>query len=233
MIPRHSLRRHSLVWLSRPPVSDQSPDIAQAWFESGHPFMVCRTRPGEDLSLGFCLPLPLSKKSDDPRSPARIAAESKHADIQHIARPPDFHLVEDPRQDSKWHWLPANDPLKTSGGMPDIFLPPDGCTLRLIGSRMWQFLTGVRYTSERSDMDIVMDIAHCGLMDEAAAFLIKANDLSPWKLDGEISIPDLGEVHWKEWLSPANPVLVKSLEVVELRSREWIYQHHKTQVELP
>jgi phosphoribosyl-dephospho-CoA transferase len=89
---------------------------------------------------------------------------------------------------------------------------------------MWQFLTGVQYTTGSSDIDMVMDISHAALLDQASSFLTKAHDLSPWRLDAEISIPDLGEVHWKEWLTPANPVLVKSVDSVHLRPRKWFHQ---------
>lgn len=211
------IRRHSLVWLNVPPISDHSSHSVEAWFESGHPFMVCRTRLGEELSLGFCLP----RTGDDPRSPARIGVSSRSAHIQHIARPPEV-IAAEPTQPAQ-----AARPLRLSdGSLPHLPVhpwlpPPPTCTARVIGSHMWQFLTGEPYTCASSDMDLVLDIPHAGLLDEAAAFLHTAQELSAWKLDAELSIPNLGEVHWREWLSPAELVLIKSLDAVELHHRQW------------
>lgn len=87
---------------------------------------------------------------------------------------------------------------------------------------MWEFLTGVQYSSEKSDLDLVVDVADVSLIDPAVAFLSQVQAMAPWKLDAEISIPEHGEVHWKEWLAAADTVLVKSLKTVELRPREWM-----------
>ncbi len=174
--------------------------------------MVCRTRANEELSLGFCVP----PKGDGPGSPGRLAAHGKLGDIQEIRRPPNVMEISAlPVQD-----LEA-DPARRLpwAGWPTA---PEGCTLRLVGSRMWEFLTGVRYTSATSDLDLVIDLVDAHLLGQAATFLSGINALSPWKIDAEISIPHRGEVHWREWLSNAETILVKSLHSVDLQPRAWI-----------
>lgn len=84
---------------------------------------------------------------------------------------------------------------------------------------MWELLTGKPYTAAHSDLDLVVDLPHAGLLDEAAAFLSLAQERIPWRLDAELSVAGRGEVHWREWLSPVEQVLVKSLQTVELRDR--------------
>lgn len=180
--------------------------------------MVCRTRPGEDLSLGFCLP----RTPANAGSPDRIPAASCYAHIQHLTRPPQLTGTVPPQGHAL---LP---PLRLSAGslpgLPLLRWPPApaAVTVRVTGSRMWQFLTGKPYTSAHSDLDLVVDLPHAGLLDEAAAFLTLAQERIPWRLDGELSVAGRGEVHWREWLSPVEQVLVKSLHSVELRDRAWI-----------
>jgi len=87
---------------------------------------------------------------------------------------------------------------------------------------MWEFLTGARYTSADSDLDLVMDLPDACLADPAASFLAHAQAISPWSLDAELSFPRIGDVHWKEWHSGAETVLVKSLDAVKLFPRAWV-----------
>ena len=194
------IRRHSLVWLRTPPATSDSPDAAKAWQQAGHPFIVCRTRPDEHLSLGFCLPRPPGESG----SPTRIAAHANEASIERLCRPPDLRDA-------------ASRPAIPATVLQALLNPPAGCTVRLIGSRMWETLTGTRYTSETSDLDLVIDLTSPAAADAACGFLQAIN--SPVRIDAEISFPSIGEVHWKEWLSGTDPVLVKSLHTVSMCSR--------------
>jgi phosphoribosyl-dephospho-CoA transferase len=193
------IRRHSLVWLRNPPATPESHE-ATAWHQDGRPFIVCRTRPGEQLSLGFCLPQPPGQSG----SPIRIAAHSDVANIERFARPLDLH------DEAARRAIPVRM-------LNQLLAPPDGCSVRLIGSRMWEAITGDRYTSDTSDLDLVIDLSTPAAADPACDFLQSIE--SPCRLDAEVSFPDVGEVHWKEWQSDADPVLVKSLHAVALVSR--------------
>lgn len=207
------IRRHSLVWLKSPPLALESLSLTEAWFEAGNPFIVCRTRSREELSLGFCLP----RSPGVTGSPDRYAAHGKLADITIISRPPSV---------SEALRLSASGTTGSQCEIPWAGWPqaPEGCALRIIGSSMWELLTGVKYRTETSDIDLVLDVADAGGIDKGAAYLEQLFAQSPGKLDAEISIPNRGEVHAKEWLSLADPVLVKSLASVQLQPREWVRQ---------
>ncbi|MEX1119323.1 MAG: malonate decarboxylase holo-[acyl-carrier-protein] synthase [Terrimicrobiaceae bacterium] len=208
------IRRHSLVWLHSPPLATTSLSLVETWFEAGNPFMVCRTRENEDLSLGFCLPRP----PGDMRSPGRYAAHGKPKDIQTLSRPPAVHEIAE----AKVVGLPK-DALQKSP-WTDWPQAPEGCTIRIIGSRMWETLTGVCYTTPSSDIDLVCDLADARSIDPAATFLSELQAMSPFNIDAEISVPGRGEIHWKEWHSQAEAVLVKSREFVALKPREWVLE---------
>lgn len=125
------------------------------------------------------------------------------------------------------------DPSKSFGNpfgeIPQADRPelPSGCVPRMIGSRMWEFLTGTRYTTAQSDLDLVVDLSDAGSANQAGAFLSKLQTICSLRLDAEFSFPGRGEVHWREWLSEADPLLVKSFQEVALRPRQWFFENHE------
>jgi len=178
---------------------------AVAWHEAGQPFIVCRKRPGERLSLGFCLPKPLGQSG----SPIRIAAHSDEANVIRVDRPP--ALCSEAAQRA----IPPDV-------LNQLLSPPIGCIVRLIGSRMWEAITKTSYTNASSDLDLVIDLATSDAADPACEFL--ESFMSPIRLDAELSFPGRKEVHWKEWKSAADPLLVKSLDAVALVPRAELRQ---------
>ena len=189
------IRRHSLVWLSEAP---EGPETAAAWQEAGNPFIVCRTRPEETLSLGFCLPSASG-------APARVAARSNLSHIVETSRPP----------------LLGEVAAKLSMPVPPALLKPlEGATIRLIGSRMWEAITGTRYTTGTSDLDLVVDLSAPGVADEVCSLLAHID--CPVRIDAELSFAGKGEVHWKEW--GRDPLLVKSLHAVGVKPQSWIFE---------
>jgi len=196
------MRRHSLVWLhtlSLPPTAAE----AAAWHQAGHPFIVCRTRAGEDLSLGFCLPAAHANSGH----PLRVGVAALRDEMLKIARPPELADV-------------ASKLFTGSGILPDA---STNFTARLIGSHMWEVLTGDRYTRESSDLDLVLDLTDASAAEDAVHFLEELSARFPSRIDGELSFPGHGEVHWKEWQSGSPLVLVKSLDTVALRPRESLF----------
>lgn len=195
------IQRHSLVWLKSRKDAAWG-DAAQKWQSKGYPFMVCRTRPGEELSLGFC-PLPLENRGS---SPERIAVPAAPADIERIARPPEV------REISRQLNLAPNEYAAFEKA-------PQGCTVRLIGSHLWEVLTGARYSRKGSDLDVVVDLKDASLANAVAEFLASISERLSIPLDGELSFPGSGEVSWKEWLSGSQQVLIKAIDRVELVDR--------------
>jgi hypothetical protein len=245
-----------LVWLRNPPTTSDSME-AVAWHEAGHPFIVCRKRPGEKLSLGFCLPKPLGQSG----SPIRIAAHSDEANVARVDRPPalcseaaqraiprdiftrkqfldrinKMDKIPERRVSETllstahaacFHPVnlvnPVEAPQSPNLGLNKLLSPPIGCIVRLIGSRMWEAITGTPYTNASSDLDLVIDLATSDAADPACEFL--GSFTSPIRLDAELSFPGRKEVHWKEWKSAADPLLVKSLDAVALVPRAELRQ---------
>lgn len=183
MIPRHSL-----VWL-RDGASSLN-DEALAWQAKGYPFIVCRTRPDEELSLGFCLP--------QQNRPSRLAVAARMADIERHSRPPDI-----------------------STAMPELLVPGQvPCPVRIIGSRMWESITGLSFARTESDIDLVLDLPTASQADAAVEYLLALRALTPLRVDAELSFPERGEVHWEEWQCQSPQVLVKSTTHVALLARE-------------
>ncbi len=99
-----------------------------------------------------------------------------------------------------------------------------GLEIRVFGSWMWQALTGGSHVSGSSDLDVLIDVSTSADADRAADFLqISAAD-SPFVLDGELSIPGLGEFHWREYLKGEPEVLVKSVDAVRMLPREDLWK---------
>ena len=89
---------------------------------------------------------------------------------------------------------------------------------------MWQALAGGSYVNASSDLDVLIDVADAAGADRAADFLQRAAAECPFKLDGELSLPGLGEVHWREYLNGEPAILVKSLHAVRLVRREELWK---------
>lgn len=147
--------------------------------------MVCRTRPGEALSLGFCRP------GCEGEKPGRFAVAANAAMISRIERPPLWKM----------------DPGKAS------------FTVRLIGSGMWDQLTGERYCRADSDIDLVVDLDSSFAASAAVDFLAEVVTQSTVAIDAELSFPGVGEIHWKEWRSASPQLLIKSLHEARLIAR--------------
>jgi phosphoribosyl-dephospho-CoA transferase len=92
-----------------------------------------------------------------------------------------------------------------------------GLEPRLFGSLLWQSLTGLRYASDNSDLDILWSVGGAlpgDLLEDLATIELRA----PMRIDGEILLPDGGGVNWRELLvaKPDDTVLVKHLDRLTL-----------------
>ncbi len=89
----------------------------------------------------------------------------------------------------------------------------------IVGSRMWQWLTGLpSYAREDSDIDLVIDMLpgpQAGVMQALEEFA----DRSSLHVDAELSAPEWGEAHWRELASGSPSIMVKSLGGVRLVAR--------------
>lgn len=198
------LRRHALVWLSHTPQPDLKQDgsLVDQWHADGNPFVVCRQR-SDLLSLGFCWPAPGLR-------PRRIAVQAGHEEIVRVSRPPMLEEVAALRPDAF---------TRLSNAAADA-----GLDVRVFGSWMWQTLTGGPHVNASSDLDVLIDVASEAGADHAAAFLQREAADCPFTLDGELSFPGLGEVHWREYLSGEPALLFKSIGALRMIRREEMWK---------
>jgi phosphoribosyl-dephospho-CoA transferase len=204
-----TLRRHTLVWLSQAPGAGTGDDLRRAadWQAARRPFVVTRRRDdGHGIGLGFCTTDPLHPEL----RPRRVAA---HADPGHVAeraRPP--LLAEIAR-------CPAARPHAEAFARLGEAAAGAGLETRIYGSWMWQALTGERHVHDSSDLDVLIDVADADAAARAAAFLERAETELPFRIDGELSIEGLGEVHWREVRQDKADVLLKSIDALRLVPR--------------
>lgn len=191
-----------LVWLSHAPRAGLTADApaVEQWHAGGKPFVVSR-QSGTDacLALGFCMVAPGLR-------PRRIAVQAGHEHIVRVARPP--ALAELP---------PAFASLSAAAAKA-------GLDVRVFGSWMWQTLTGAPHVTEASDLDVLIDVSTAAEADHAATFLEAASEDSRFRVDGELSIPGLGEVHWREYLNGVPELLLKSLAGVRMIRRDDLWK---------
>ncbi|MFZ5783834.1 MAG: malonate decarboxylase holo-[acyl-carrier-protein] synthase [Pseudomonadota bacterium] len=201
------VRRHALVWLSRPPVAQVEADshAVARWHGLGRPFVATRQRDGQEgLALAFCT-------ADEKRPqlrPRRMAVLANPDDAAKVDLPPLLHVVAD---------CPAAQRYVRSF----TFLAENAGALaiRVYGSWMWQALTGEPHVHAASDLDVFLEVADGAAADRAAALLAEIEPALDFRLDGELSFPDFGEVNWREYRSGAAELLVKSVSWMRLVPR--------------
>jgi phosphoribosyl-dephospho-CoA transferase len=206
------LARHDLVWLS-PAGWEHAAALAHAgereaitdWGRAGWPAVATRPphelRPGH-VALGLALP-PRARDGAKPRI-AIQAATSAIADTRPaIELAPVLRTV--PRE-----WRQPLAALLDDAGEA-------GVELRVYGSVAFQALTGQRYLSATSDIDLLLQPGTHAQYHSALALLARHARALP--LDGEIVFPDGRAVAWKELLRVSDPqarVLAKSMHAVAL-----------------
>jgi phosphoribosyl-dephospho-CoA transferase len=204
------LRRHDLVWLSRAGWQhlrngSHEPEVLECmehWCEGRLPLVVGRQDPAcQELALGLAAPLAWGRR--------KIALRVPHGAILYhdaFPRAPEvarlLPVVLRPR------WAELNVALAAAGVEP-----------RVHGSHGWQRLTGLRYLTPQSDIDLLVPVSDVRAAD-AAAHRLDAFRWSGPRIDGELIFPNGNAVAWREWLQwrrgAANRIMVKRLHGVAL-----------------
>jgi phosphoribosyl-dephospho-CoA transferase len=205
-----ALRRHALVRrLSRAPEAGNDRDrmLAGRWQAAGRPFVVTRRGADPDaVGLGFCVVDP-----DHPElKPRRVAARCGRDDVIAVDRPP--RLDEIAR-------CAAAAPHAASFSRLIVAARSADLDIRVYGSWMWQALTTERHVHDGSDLDVLIDVADAAEAERAATFLERQEPGLAFRIDGEISIAGLGEVHWRELQQGRAEILVKSIDALRLTPR--------------
>ena len=191
-----------LVWLSNAPLPDLPGDVSLVteWHSAGNPFVV-RRQGGETghLSLGFC-------QASCALSPRRIAVQARLDLVLRVAPPP---LLAEIAPLHPGHFTSLSEAAQQAR-----------FSIRVFGSWMWQLLSGDLHATASSDLDVLMEVSSTAEADRAAGFLQQQATVLPFQIDGELSFPERGEVHWREFLRGEPTLLLKSLQGVRMIRRD-------------
>lgn len=204
----NGLRRHSLVTLLQAPEAGNEADrvLADRWQAAGRPYVVSRRAEPSHVALGFCT---VDVRFPDLR-PRRIAARTALRQVIDVVRPPRLGEIAG---------CPAAQIHAAAFARLAEAADAAGIDIRVYGSWMWQALTGERHVRDGSDLDVLVDVADVDEAEHVARFLERAEAGLAFKLDGELSIAGLGEVHWREIRHAKAEVLVKSVDSLRLMAR--------------
>jgi phosphoribosyl-dephospho-CoA transferase len=178
--------------------------LAARWPEEGWPTIRRRAMPGETGGIALGLPLPPSSGK------RRLSFLLQPHDISAIARPP---LLSSAKISAPRAWWPTLDRLNELAFWHSV-------QARVFGSLAWQTLTGLDYLSDRSDLDLLLDVHRDTDLDGLAAGIAEIEAVAPMRLDGELMREDGAAVNWREFHAGAGEVLVKSIDGVGLLDKE-------------
>lgn len=164
------------------------------WVDNGWPLIGRRALPGErgGVTLGLPLP-PFAGKR-------RLSFVMRREDILSTAPPLPLSLV------NGWAptpWRPTMDRIVALSARHSV-------EARLFGSLAWRALTGLNYLTERSDLDLLLQVNDHTDIRGFVTELARIDGLAPMRIDGELIRRDGAAVNWREFHTGAREVLVKS-----------------------
>lgn len=211
-------RRHDLVWLTPQgwdtalrSLEGAQRGLAEDWRTRSLPAVVRRVEPGTAPGM-VCLGIPAPP---DPHNGQKVRLGFA-AERGHVATVRPALALDDADAPAAW---------RAGLGSLCIGLRAAGVDCRVFGSLAMQTLTGDRYLSASSDVDLLLRPANAAQLDAALALV--ASHAQSLPLDGEIEFPSGHAVSWKEWLGSddeahrsADRVLAKHLDTVALMRRD-------------
>jgi phosphoribosyl-dephospho-CoA transferase len=177
--------------------------LVARWSDEGRPTIRRRPTPGEPRGVAVGLPLPPSAGK------RRLSFLLQPDDIISIARPP---LLNSASGSAPLAWCPTLDRLGELALRHSV-------EARVFGSLAWRILTGLDYLTDRSDLDLLLDVRRDTDLDRIAADMAAIETDAPMRLDGELMRDDGAAVNWRELHAGTGEVLVKSIDGVGLLDR--------------
>lgn len=208
------LRRHTLVTLTaagwdaacaRDPALAADP-LVHAWAEHGWPLIVRRASPDEADAPRIPLGLPLPPSAGKRRIALNVAADA-------LASVAPLPALADVLAAAPHAWHPTLRELDALGARC-------GVQGRVFGSLAWQALTGERYLSDASDLDIVFPLPDAASLAALLDGLAALDARAPMRIDGELLRDDGAGVNWRELHARLPEVAVKTAIAVELMSAD-------------
>ncbi|HDR9162926.1 malonate decarboxylase holo-[acyl-carrier-protein] synthase [Burkholderia vietnamiensis] len=208
------LRRHTLVTLTaagwsaafaRDPALAADP-VVRAWAADGRPLIVRRATPDEADAARVPLGIPLPPAAGKRRVALNVAADA-------VAARRALPALADVLAAAPAAWQPTLRELAALGARCGV----EG---RVFGSLAWQTLTGERYLSDGSDLDVVFPLPAAALRDALLDGLAALDARAPMRIDGELLRDDGAGVNWRELYARLPEVAVKTALAVELMAVE-------------
>ena len=212
--------RHDLVWLTsrgwervRAGAPVEAADALDLWRDGGWPAVVRRAETGlppNELAIGFALP---PRRPGDPKGgkggKLRVGCRVDLADIGRRTRALPLLAALDAAPVA---WQAGLAALEREAAQA-------GIAVAVYGSVALEALTGQRYLSASSDIDLLLRPLNRAQLMEGLALLARHAATLP--LDGEVVFADGRAVAWKELRAafgsaPGTRVLAKGLERVAL-----------------
>ncbi len=210
--PTLPIERHRLVWVApdawaqvladRPDLADDP--LTTAWASKGWP-LVGRRAVCADVAtmapLGLPLPPMLGRR--------RVALSVPFAALVSDAPPP---LLKAAATVAPPAWQEA------IASLLDV-----DAQVRCFGSLAWQYLTGLPYMTDGSDLDLLWHVESAASANALTARLAVIAQSAPMRIDGELVSASGIAVQWSEWRLGANELLAKSADGVQLIERDaWL-----------
>lgn len=199
-LPRHHLVRvappaWAALMASRKDLADEP--LLEGWAHRGWPLIVRRRSLGDHgdaswLPMGLPLPPSAGKR--------RIALQVRASHIASVSALPQLCEVvaSAPRA-----WHPAVQQLLAVG---ERF----GVQTRVFGSLAWQWLTGLDYLRQDSDIDLTWTLPRSACIEEFLAAVAGIDAAAPMRVDGELVRADGTGVNWRELHARSAEVMLKT-----------------------
>ncbi len=209
------MRRHDLAWLTGPgwdSVHRAHPDlatspVARLWAERSWPLIGRRALLGERTGVALGLPLPPS--ADRRRIAVLVAPDAIAA-----TSPPPALADAMAAAPAAWH--------DTLARLVDI-ARRHGATARVYGSLAFQAITGLGYLTDRSDLDLLIEVAPGTDLGALATALAAAAAGSPMPVDGELVGPSGAAIKWREVLTTDGLLLIRTSDGLSLGGADRLF----------
>ena len=182
-------QRHELLWIDPAawgaviaPTPFAAHPLLARWAERGWPVIMRRRQPCDAADR-----LPVGVPFPPDEGKLRIDLQVAHRAVRSRRPPlPLTHVASSAPVD----WQTTLAELNRLGARHAVEPAP-------FGSLLWQHLTGQRYLSPTSDLDLLWSL--CGDCEIGAllAGIAAIERVAPMRIDGEIILPDGGAVNWR------------------------------------
>jgi phosphoribosyl-dephospho-CoA transferase len=192
--------RHQRAWLSpswpaqvASPLSPEAQATLAHWFARGHPAVVCRDDPDVTAEVMLAVTLPASRWLATIRFTVGRTAV--------VRRAPPLPLAEAMLSAPPGCLAPLSDLERAAAGV--------GVPLSVTGGLAWQHLTGERYVSPRSPVDLLFRPRTRHDLDRILAVLRVREDWDGPPLVGEVILGWDAAVSWRDLAHGRRRLLVR------------------------